>query len=132
MRKEYRQNFKEVEKAFSRLQYLFGSLHWGQYGKHLEALHRKEESQHRKGWKPEGYKEALTITESVKLFFVQYIIDCLQGKSFTVKDILHVRESFIYSASLVANYKEDIEKALHGVDFDKILKLDYSDMVKPE
>lgn len=121
---------KALNEVYNKIDYTFQSIKWGQYGNQYYNMIKDEEKQHRKG-KPSHVTCGLSISEAIKLFYVRDIIEALQEKySYTIKDYLHIRQSVLMAYSLVANYREEIEKALEGVNFDEILSLDYAELMK--
>ena len=133
MTKEEKKNFKEVDKAFQKIQYCFSSIKWGRYGEEYFALCLKEEKAHLRG-KPEGIFHGLTVSQGAKLFFVQYLIKFLYFKEKlpTIKDVLTCRPSWIFAGTLAENYPDEIRKALEDVNIDLIHSLDYAELVKED
>lgn len=133
MNKTERKQFKEVEKAFTKLQYLFSSIKYGHYGKQYYTLCYKEEKEHLRH-KPDECFHGLTISQGAKLFFVKYLVDFLYFKDRlpTLKDVLTCRQSWIFSATLAENYPDEIRKALEGIDINIIHTLDYAELVKAD
>lgn len=119
---------KLIKESWSKIEYIFASISWGQYGRQFLALSTAEEKDHR-GFC--GHKYGLTISESAKLFCVKRIVEALNGEHVPeIKDFLHSQKSWFFAHSLVANYREEIERAFIGVDREKILSLDYAELVK--
>ena len=120
-----------LNQAYIQLSRVLGAIHWGTYGSQLAALIRKEEREHRGGCIFSGQAWGLSIADSVKLFFVQDILDGLETeKKYSLKDFLHVRQSVLFAHSLAENYRVELEKALQGVDLAAIRALDYAELVK--
>lgn len=139
MTTQEKKKFKEVDKAFFNIQHVFSSVHHGQYGKQYFKLHMEEEKQHRRSC-PDSIKSGLTISEAVKLFFVQYLVKFLDNtrKIPDIKQVLTVRPSYIFAGALVLNYGDDIKKALNmtyngeSIDIEVIKSLDYAELMKDD
>lgn len=141
MNKQDKEKFKEVEKAFRQLDYIFSGISWGQNFKNLYNQCAKEERQHRKGC-PESLKQGYgcTISEASKYFAVKWILDYSEGNYIpSIKDVLYLKPSCVMSATLCANYPDEIKKALQGdaitnyhydIDLARIKALDYCSMIK--
>ena len=142
MNKQNKENFKEVEKAFRQLSYVFSSISFGQYFNNLYDLCLSEERRHRKSCPasctPE--KVGISASDASKYFAVKFLLDYSDGHyTPTIKDVLHLKPSCVMCATLVANYQEEIKKAFAGVaipgkadiiDPAKIKALDYVELMK--
>ena len=125
-----RESLKLIDKAYYNIKSILESVSSGQYHKEYYNLIQQEEKNHRR-FKPEHIKSGLTICEAVKLFYVQGIIQSLQGKNnFTVKDYLNIRKSIFFGKSLTENYKEELIDILKDVNFEEINKIDYAELMK--
>lgn len=121
---------KVLNACYSKLDYAFSSIHYGCYGKQLFKMIKDEEKGHRK-FCPDGIKCGLTISEAVKLFYCQGIIEGITDKlNFTVKDYISIRQSILMCQSLALNYKDEIINALQGVNYSDILSIDYAELMK--
>lgn len=126
-----KQSFKLINEAYWKIKDVLEVVHFGGYHRLYYALNLKEESDHRR-FCPEGITCGLTKVEAVKLFYVQEIVEALFKPSFipAIKDYLSIRQSIFMAHSLVANYREELSKALQGIDFESILKIDYAELMK--
>jgi len=48
----------------------------------------------------------------------------------SLKEYLSIRQSIFFAHSLVLNYREELTKALEGVNWEDILKIDYAELMK--
>jgi hypothetical protein len=131
MKKEYKENWKELEKAYFNLSRMFESIGNGYYGIEYFNICKFESKQWIK-CKPSGIKHNLTLKQDIQYFYVKWIIEIILNKRHivTIKDVLTTRKSFIQASTLYINFKEEIEKALIDIDFNKIIALDYAELVK--
>jgi hypothetical protein len=78
-----------------------------------------------------GSNYGLTISESAKLFCVKRIVESLNGLHIPeIKDFLYCQKSWFFAHALVENYREELAEALKDIDKEKILALDYAELVK--
>ena len=118
-----RESLKVIQEAYFKIQSVLES---GRYEKEYYNLIRGEEKDHRR-FCPDNVSCGLTIGEAVKIFYVQTIFDYLfNGRKLSTKDFLHVRKSHFFACSLVENYKEELNKALQGVDVERVNLVDYA------
>ena len=121
---------KLVDNAYSRLDVL-NNIKWTAYRNKCFEMACEEERQHRRG-KPGGwiYPKGASIQGAARLFVVQRIAAYMLGDRVpSIGDILHFQPSAFYAAALVANYAEDISKALAGMDLRALADLDYCEFV---
>jgi len=126
-----KQSLKLIKEAYWKIKEVLESVHFGGYHTQYYNLNLKEESEHRQ-FCPDGVICGLTKIEAVKLFYVQEIVEALFKPSYipTVKDYLSVRQSIFFAHSLVANYREELTKALQGIDWQGIIDIDYAELMK--
>lgn len=121
---------KILDSVYYKLDYTLQGIHWGNYGKQLFNLIKKEEKEHRR-YCPDSVKCGLSISDAVKLFFVHGIIDGLQQKTqYTIKDVLNIRPSVILAYSIALNYMDELNKSLEGINLEDVLSLDYAELMK--
>jgi hypothetical protein len=122
------QKLKLIKTAYSLLDVL-NNVRWTAHRDDLLKLCKEEEKHHR-GMTGNEYK--LTIDEAAKLFVVyrvaQYLARVIAEP--VAKDFIVMQKSAFYAASLVANYRTEIETAWQGVDLEQLCALDYADMVQ--
>jgi hypothetical protein len=93
-------------------------------------MNKKDEIRHRKSFNNRDYSGVASISDCAKLFVVHNIAESLLNKSkYTVKDLLIIRKSCIYSQSLVENYREIIEKAWESENIKNLANLDYISLI---
>jgi hypothetical protein len=126
-----KQSLKLINEAYYKIKDVLESVHFGSYHRDYYALNLKEESEHRR-FCPAGVTCGLTRVEAVKLFYVQEIVEALFKPSFvpSLKDYLSVRQSIFFAHSLALNYREELVKALEGVNWEDIVKVDYAELMK--
>ena len=131
MVKEDKKKFAELEKVFHQLSYIFQGIGWGQYFDNLYDLNCKEERIHR--GHNEGYK-GLSIRSAGMYFTVKHLMEFLDGKKITIKDVLNLRPSYVMAGTLFENYPNEIKKAFAGearenykveIDLEAVRALDY-------
>jgi hypothetical protein len=122
---------KIIKETWNKINGVLSVVHFGQYGNQFLALSTKEEKEHRGIRLFDGECFGLTISEASKLFCVRRIVEALNGEKIPeIKDILHCQPSWFFAHSLVANYREELSEALKDIDKEKILSLDYAELVK--
>jgi hypothetical protein len=124
--------FKLLNEAYWKIKNVLECVGHGSYHSQYYALNLKEEKEHRQFY-PWGYLPCgLTTGEAVKLFYVQEIVEALFMPSFipTVKDYLSIRQSIFFAHSLAVNYKEELSKALQGINWLDIIEIDYAELMK--
>jgi len=127
-----KQQIKLIKDTWQRLDYALSSIRWGGYGKEYLDLNIREEKDHNR-YRPDHCKRGLTILEASKLFAVKEIVEALVGQEKDrpeIKDYLHFRKSVFYAWSLVENHREELTKALEGVNYNDILALDYVELIE--
>ena len=129
MNKEQKQIIKTVNQAYSKLEVL-NNIRWNAFRDDLFDMNKKDEIRHRKSFDNRNYSGAASISDCAKLFVVHNIAESLLNKSkYTVKDLLIIRKSCIYSQSLVENYREIIEKAWESENIKNLASLDYISLI---
>jgi hypothetical protein len=126
-----KESFKLLNEAYWKIKDVLECVGHGCYHNQYYALNLKEEKEHR-GFCPDGVTCGLTIGEAVKLFYVKEVIEALFKPSYTptVKDYLSVRQSIFFAHSLAVNYKEELLKALQGINWQSIIDIDYAELMK--
>ena len=129
MNKEQKQIIKTVNQAYSKLDVL-NNIRWTAFRNDLFDMNKKDEIRHRKSFDNRNYSGVASISDCAKLFVVHNIAESLLNKSkYTVKDLLIIRKSCIYSQSLVENYREIIEKAWESENIKNLASLDYISLI---
>ncbi len=129
MNKEQKQIIKTVNQAYSKLEVL-NNIRWNAFRDDLFDMNKKDEIRHRKSFDNRNYSGVASISDCAKLFVVHNIAESLLNKSkYTVKDLLIIRKSCIYSQSLVENYREIIEKAWQSENIKNLANLDYISLI---
>jgi hypothetical protein len=129
MNKEQKQIIKTVNQAYSKLEVL-NNIRWNAFRDDLFDMNKKDEIRHRKSFNNRDYSGVASISDCAKLFVVHNIAESLLNKSkYTVKDLLIIRKSCIYSQSLVENYREIIEKAWESENIKNLASLDYISLI---
>jgi hypothetical protein len=129
MNKEQKQIIKTINQAYSKLDVL-NNIRWTAFRDDLFDMNKKDEIRHRKSFDNRDYSGVASISDCAKLFVVHNIAESLLNKSkYTVKDLLIIRKSCIYSQSLVENYKEIIEKAWESENIKNLASLDYISLI---
>jgi len=129
MNKEQKQIIKTVNQAYL-IQDALNNIRWNASRYDLFNMNKKDEIRHRKSFDNRNYSGVASISDCAKLFVVHNIAESLLNKSkYTIKDLLIIRKSCIYSQSLVENYREIIEKAWSGENIKSLTDLDYISLV---
>ena len=129
MNKEQKQIIKTINQAYSKLGVL-NNIRWTAFRDDLFDMNKKDEIRHRKSFDNRDYSGVASISDCAKLFVVHNIAESLLNKSkYTIKDLLIIRKSCLYSQSLVENYKEIIEKAWESENIKNLASLDYISLI---
>ena len=129
MNKEQKQIIKIVNQAYSKLDVL-NNIRWTAFRDDLFDMNKKDEIRHRKSFNNRDYSGVASISDCAKLFVVHNIAESILNKSkYTIKDLLIIRKSCIYSQSLVENYREIIEKAWESENIKNLANLDYISLI---
>lgn len=125
-----KEQLKLINNTWEKINQYFSSVHWGKYGNDLLNLNIIEEREHDK-IRPSDIGRGISIKQAGKLFAVLGIVRALKhpDKNPTIKDVIYCKKSVLFSASLVENYREELEKVLQGVNFDNILNIDYCKLI---
>ncbi|MBW0175460.1 MAG: hypothetical protein KXJ45_00770 [Candidatus Fonsibacter sp.] len=129
MNKEQKQIIKTINQAYSKLEVL-NNIRWNAFRDDLFDMNKKDEIRHRKSFDNRNYSGVASISDCAKLFVVHNIAESILNKSkYTIKDLLIIRKSCIYSQSLVENYREIIEKAWESENIKNLANLDYISLI---
>lgn len=123
---EKRQALKFIDKYFYRIRDVLECQHYGEYHTQYYNLIRNEEKHHRQ-WKPEGVTCGITITESTKYFYTRDIIEAVfkVSKIPDIKEVLHLKPSYVFCHTLVLNYEKELKEVLQDVDLQVLSQIDY-------
>ena len=129
MNKQQKEIIKTINQAYSKLSVL-NNIRWTAFRDDLFDMNKKDEIRHRKSFDNRDYSGVASISDCAKLFVVHNIAESLLNKSkYTIKDLLIIRKSCIYSQSLVENYREIIEKAWESENIKNLASLDYISLI---
>jgi len=132
MNKEQKQIIKTVDQAYSKL-YVLNNIKWTAYRDDLFNMNKQDEIRHRKSFGERDYSGVASISNCARLFVVHNIAESLLNKSkYTIKDLLIIRKSCLYSQSLVENYREEIEIAWKDENIKDLANLDYISLINWE
>lgn len=122
------QQLRLIRDAWTTLREVLNTQKITPLGDEYLSLHVEEEKAHR------SYSKNLTLTvkQNAMLFAVKEIAQALTGarKAPEVKDYIIFRHSIYFAHSLVANYREEIEKAWAGFDVNELASLDFAALNK--
>ncbi len=132
MNKEQKEIIKRINQAYSKL-YVLNNIKWTAFRDDLFNMNKQDEIKHRRIMQDRDYPKVATISNCAKLFVVHNIAESLLNKcKYTIKDLLIIRKSCLYSQSLVENYREIIETAWKDEDIKYLSNLDYISLVNFE
>jgi ppGpp synthetase/RelA/SpoT-type nucleotidyltranferase len=134
MNKEQKEIVKKVNQAYSKL-YVLNNIKWTSFRDKLFDMNKQDEKKHRTSFDnwASNHKDACNISDCARLFVVQNIAENFLEKSkYTIKDLLGIRLSCLYSQSIVENYREIIETAWKDEDINYLANLDYISLVNFE
>ena len=119
-----------INDCYSRLGVL-NNITWTAYRNNMFDINRKGEREHRNWCNDRDYsRRAISVNDSARYFTCMHVIDALVDDTPDIKSYVYLRKTIFYAHSLVANYRDDIEKSLDGFDLDAFNDLDYADMVQ--
>ena len=123
MNKEQKQIKKVIDKAYSEL-HVLSNITWTPYRDEIFDMNKKDEKRHRYN-KPSSDFEA-SVNDCAKMFTVKNIAESLLNRNkHTVKDLINIRKSCLYSQSVVENYRDKILDAWKDQDLKYLANLDY-------
>ena len=132
MTKEQKEIVKTIDRAYSKL-HVLNNIKWTAFRDDLFDMNKQDEIKHRKVMKDRDYSRVASISNCAKLFVVHNIAESLLNKyKYTIKDLLIIRKSCLYSQSLVENYRKEIEKAWIDEDIKALADLDYISLINWE
>jgi len=110
---------------------VLNNIAWTAYRDNMFDINRKGERKHRKTWDDRNYsRRAISVNDSARYFTCMHVIDALVDDTPDIESFVRLRKTIFYAHSLVANYRDEIEKSLDGFDLDAFNALDYADMVQ--
>ena len=131
MTKEQKEIVKTIDRAYSKL-HVLNNIKWTAFRDDLFDMNKQDEIKHRKSM-DRDYSKIASISSCAKLFVVHNIAESLLNKyKYTIKDLLVIRKSCLYSQSLVENYRKEIEKAWIDEDIKALADLDYISLINWE
>ena len=114
---------KIVDNAFNDL-YVLSNITWTPYRDEIFDMNRKDEKRHRYN-RPSSDFEA-SVNDCAKMFTVKNIAESLLNRDkHTVKDLINIRKSCLYSQSVVENYRDKILDAWKDQDLKQLANLEY-------
>ena len=123
MNKEQKQIKKVIDKAYSEL-HVLSNITWTPYRDEIFDMNKKDEKRHRYN-RPSSDFEA-SVNDCAKLFTVKNIAESLLNRDkHTVKDLINIRKSCLYSQSVVENYRDKILDAWKDQDLKYLASLEY-------
>jgi len=123
MNKEQKQIKKVIDKAFSQL-HVLSNITWTPYRDEIFNMNKKDEKRHRYN-RPASDFEA-SINDCAKMFTVKNIAESLLNRhKHTIKDLINIKKSCLYSQSVVENYRDKIVEAWKDQDLKYLADLDY-------
>ena len=123
MNKEQKQIKKVIDTAFSQL-HVLSNITWTPYRDEIFNMNKKDEKRHRYN-RPSSDFEA-SVNDCAKLFTVKNIAESLLNRDkHTVKDLINIRKSCLYSQSVVENYRDKILDAWKDQDLKYLASLEY-------
>jgi hypothetical protein len=132
MNKEQKEIVKTIDRAYSKL-HVLNNIKWTAFRDDLFNMNKQDEIKHRKVMQDRDYSKVASIANCAKLFVVHNIAESLLNTyKYTVKDLLVIRKSCLYSQSLVENYRKEIEKAWIDEDIKALANLDYISLINWE
>jgi hypothetical protein len=131
MTKKQKEIVKTIDRAYSKL-HVLNNIKWTAFRDDLFDMNKQDEIKHRKSM-DRDYSKVASISNCAKLFVVHNIAESLLNKyKYTIKDLLVIRKSCLYSQSLVENYRKEIEKAWIDEDIKALADLDYISLINWE
>ena len=123
MNKEQKQIKKVIDKAFSQL-HVLSNITWTPYRDEIFDMNKKDEKRHRYN-RPSSDFEA-SVNDCAKMFTVKNIAESLLNRDkHTVKDLINIRKSCLYSQSVVENYRDKILDAWKDQDLKQLASFEY-------
>ena len=123
MNKEQKQIKKVIDEAFSQL-HVLSNITWTPYRDEIFNMNKKDEKRHRYN-RPSSDFEA-SVNDCAKMFTVKNIAESLLNRDkHTVKDLINIRKSCLYSQSVVENYRDRILDAWKDQDLKYLADLEY-------
>ena len=130
MNKEQKQIKKVIDKAYSEL-HVLSNITWTPYRDEIFNMNKKDEKRHRYN-RPSSDFEA-SINDCAKMFTVKHIAESLLNtEKWTVKDLLRIKKSCLYSQSVGENYKDRFVEACKDQDLKELASLDYIALINWE
>ena len=103
-----------INDAYRRIVWAVDNVDWRHYAEELLNLERGYEKKHRE----------FPITCS-KYWCIHHIFEALNAKEEpSIKGFLHLKQTIFYAHSLVANYRERIEKEFEGFNTKEFNEID--------
>ena len=123
-------NNKEIKQlinnAFYRLTIATDNIDWTHYADELYRIEKDYEKRHRKYCYHDNY--VYSANDCAKYWSIKHIIEGLDNVGEpTIKSYLTVKKSIFYAYSMVANYRDRIEKEFKGFDFDAFKQINITE-----
>lgn len=106
-----------INDAYNRLVWAVDNIDWRHYATELLDIEKGYEKRHRNYAKIGSHEYVFNNITCAKYWCVHHIFSALNSKEEpSIKGFLHLKQSVFYAHSLVANYRERIEKEFEGFD----------------
>ena len=118
-----------IDRAYTALDRL-NDVHHERYLDRIYDLAAAGERQHRRGHSEGRYQ--CSVATAAKMHVVRWLVvyATYQSELPTVAEMLTMRDDTVLAAMVVANYRDDILKALEGIDLERLCALDYVALVE--
>lgn len=114
-----------IKDGFDRLSYAINNITWTKYANDLYRMEKEYEKKHRDFT---NCNYVFSQNLCAKYWAVHHILEALDKKTkYDIKSYLHIKKSVFFAHSLVANYKEEIEKEFLDFDRDAFDKIDITE-----
>tara|TARA_R100000995_G_C3374874_1_gene73395 strand:+ start:98 stop:487 length:390 start_codon:yes stop_codon:yes gene_type:complete len=111
-----------INDAYRRIVWAVDNVDWRHYAEELLNLERGYEKKHREFANAEYVFSPITCS---KYWCIHHIFEALNAKEEpSIKGFLHLKQTIFYAHSLVANYRERIEKEFEGFNTKEFNEID--------
>lgn len=125
-KKEQLEMIKQISSA---LELCLDNISWEPYYTNYLKANIQDEKQHLK-FKPEGVKHGLSAKQGGEYHAVKWIVESLEGHKPDAESYIFTKKVVFTAYSIVSQYRERIIKALRGIEYKEVLKMDYCELVK--
>ena len=111
-----------IREGFNKLSYEVDNLTHNKYAEQLLTLEKGYEKSHRNFCS--GRNLILSANECAKYYAVHHVLDTLKNNtSHDIKSYIYLKHSIFLAESLVANYREELEKEFIDFDIDSFFNI---------